>query len=118
MPQVQALLVRVAGGERVTAGLLAMTLQNMGVKARSFMGWQLVKASGVHGNARVETVESATLDGQPVPAATSSVSALACSASSRTFSSVTIAVLQRSLNVPSSSTRRSRRGRRRFRSHS
>jgi aspartate kinase len=54
--------VVVASGEQVTAGLLAMTLQGMGVTARSFMGWQLVKASGVHGNARVETVESATLD--------------------------------------------------------
>ena len=54
--------VVVASGEQVTAGLLAMTLQNMGVKARSFMGWQLVKASGVHGNARVDKVESATLD--------------------------------------------------------
>jgi aspartate kinase len=39
-----------------------MTLQNMGVKARSFMGWQLVRASGVHGNARVEKIESALLD--------------------------------------------------------
>jgi len=54
--------VVVASGEQVTAGLLAMTLQNMGVNARSFMGWQLVKASGVHGNARVEAIESATLD--------------------------------------------------------
>jgi aspartate kinase len=54
--------VVVASGEQVTSGLLAMTLQNMGVKARSFMGWQLVRASGVHGNARVEAVETATLD--------------------------------------------------------
>jgi len=54
--------VVVASGEQVTAGLLAMTLQNMGLNARSFMGWQLVRASGVHGNARVEAVESATLD--------------------------------------------------------
>jgi aspartate kinase len=54
--------VVVASGEQVTSGLLAMTLQNMGVKARSFMGWQLVRASGVHGNARVEAIESATLD--------------------------------------------------------
>src|SRR5215208_2740170 len=54
--------VVVASGEQVTAGLLAMTLQNMGVNARSFMGWQLVKASGVHGNARVEKVKSALLD--------------------------------------------------------
>jgi aspartate kinase len=54
--------VVVASGEQVTAGLLAMTLQNMGVTARSFMGWQLVRASGVHGNARVEAIEAATLD--------------------------------------------------------
>jgi aspartate kinase len=54
--------VVVASGEQVTAGLLAMTLQNMGVKARSFMGWQLVRASGVHGNARVDAVESGLLD--------------------------------------------------------
>jgi aspartate kinase len=54
--------VVVASGEQVTAGLLAMTLQNMGVKARSFMGWQLVRASGVHGNARVDAVESGMLD--------------------------------------------------------
>ena len=46
----------------MTAGLLAMTLQNMGVKARSFMGWQLVRASGVHGNARVEAIEARMLD--------------------------------------------------------
>src|SRR3569832_522688 len=37
--------VVVASGEQVTAGLLAMTLQAMDVKARSFMGWQLVQAS-------------------------------------------------------------------------
>src|SRR3954451_25055998 len=54
--------VVVASGQQVTSGLLARTLQNMGVKARSFMGWQLVRASGVHGTARVETVESALLD--------------------------------------------------------
>jgi aspartate kinase len=54
--------VVVASGEQVTSGLLAMTLQNMGCNARSFMGWQLVRASGVHGNARVEAIESAMLD--------------------------------------------------------
>jgi aspartate kinase len=53
--------VVVASGEQVTAGLLAMTLQGMDLKARSFMGWQLVRASGVHGNARVEAIESAML---------------------------------------------------------
>jgi len=64
--------VVVASGEQVTAGLLAMTLQAMGVKARSFMGWQLVKASGVHGNARVDAVESATL-GEALSAVTVAV---------------------------------------------
>ena len=54
--------VVVASGEQVTSGLLAMTLQATGLNARSFMGWQLVRASGVHGNARVEAVESALLD--------------------------------------------------------
>jgi aspartate kinase len=54
--------VVVASGEQVTAGLLAMTLQAMGLNARSFMGWQLVRASRIHGNARVEAVESALLD--------------------------------------------------------
>jgi aspartate kinase len=54
--------VVVASGEQVTAGLLAMTLQSMGLQARSFMGWQLVRASGIHGNARVEKVENALLD--------------------------------------------------------
>ncbi len=54
--------VVVASGEQVTAGLLAMTLQNLGLKARSFMGWQLLRATGVHGNARVDKIESATLD--------------------------------------------------------
>ena len=53
--------VVVASGEQVTAGLLAMTLQNNGVAARSFMGWQLVQASGTHGNARVETIAQAAL---------------------------------------------------------
>src|SRR5215208_299504 len=54
--------VVVASGEQVTSGLLAMTLQNMGVNARSFMGWQLVRASGVHGNARVEAIEAPLLN--------------------------------------------------------
>ena len=31
----------VASGEQVTAGLLAMTLRNMGLNARSWMGWQV-----------------------------------------------------------------------------
>ena len=54
--------VVVASGEQVTAGLLAVTPIFCSVMARSFMGWQLMRASGAHGNARVEAVESALLD--------------------------------------------------------
>ena len=64
--------VVVASGEQVTAGLLAMTLQNMGVKARSFMGWQLLKATGVHGNARVEAIAGEAL-GEALAAGTVAV---------------------------------------------
>ena len=38
--------VVVASGEQVTSGLLAITLQGMGLNARSYMGWQLpIRAS-------------------------------------------------------------------------
>ena len=44
----------VATGEQVTAGLLAITLQDMGYKARSWTGWQVpVKTSAAHGSARI-----------------------------------------------------------------
>lgn len=44
----------VATGEQVTAGLLAITLQAMGLRARSWAGWQVpVKTDGAHGSARI-----------------------------------------------------------------
>ncbi len=44
----------VASGEQVTAGLLAITLENMGVSARSWQGWQLpIWTDGTHGSARI-----------------------------------------------------------------
>src|SRR6201994_2293322 len=47
--------VVVAAGEQVTSGLLAITLNAMGVKARSWLGWQVpVETSAVHGSARIE----------------------------------------------------------------
>ena len=49
--------VVVAAGEQVTAGLLAITLNAMGVKARSWLGWQIpIETSAVHGSARIEGV--------------------------------------------------------------
>ncbi len=47
----------VSSGEQVTAGLLAIALQNMGVTARSWQGWQLpMLTSNAHGSARIEDV--------------------------------------------------------------
>jgi aspartate kinase len=49
--------VVVAAGEQVTAGLLAITLNAMGIKARSWLGWQVpIETSAVHGSARIEGV--------------------------------------------------------------
>lgn len=51
--------VVVASGEQVTSGLLALTLQSMGCKARSWLGWQLpVKTIESHAKARVETIDA------------------------------------------------------------
>jgi aspartate kinase len=49
--------VVVASGEQVTAGLLAMTLRNMGHAARSWMGWQVpIIADDAHGKARIDEI--------------------------------------------------------------
>ena len=44
----------VASGEQVTAGLLAIVLEDMGVSARSWQGWQLpIHTDDAHGAARI-----------------------------------------------------------------
>ena len=54
--------VVVASGEQVTAGLLAITLESMGINARSWQGWQLpVRTSDAHGSARILEVNGAEL---------------------------------------------------------
>jgi aspartate kinase len=54
--------VVVASGEQVTAGLLAMTLRNMGLNARSWMGWQIpIITDEAHGRARIEDVRGEVL---------------------------------------------------------
>jgi aspartate kinase len=48
----------VASGEQITSGLLAIVLQSMGIKARSWAGWQVpMKTSDAHGSARILEVE-------------------------------------------------------------
>jgi aspartate kinase len=55
--------VVVASGEQVTSGLLAISLQAIGVKARSFMGWQLpIRTSDGHGSARIAEIDMGALD--------------------------------------------------------
>lgn len=51
--------VVVSSGEQVTSGLLALTLQSMGCKARSWLGWQLpVHTIEAHAKARIESIEA------------------------------------------------------------
>ncbi len=52
----------VATGEQVTAGLLSIALQDMGIDARSWQGWQVpVRTDGQHGKARIGDIEGAEL---------------------------------------------------------
>ena len=54
--------VIVASGEQVTAGLLAIALQNIGVEARSWLGWQIpLLTNNAHGAARIEEIDSRML---------------------------------------------------------
>ncbi|MGH6968150.1 MAG: aspartate kinase, partial [Stellaceae bacterium] len=49
--------VVVASGEQVTAGLLALALQDIGVDARSWLGWQVpIQTDGMHGRARIAEI--------------------------------------------------------------
>jgi aspartate kinase len=50
--------VVVASGEQVTSGLLAMHLQALGCKARSWLGWQLpILTDDAHAKARIGTID-------------------------------------------------------------
>jgi len=52
----------VATGEQVTAGLLAITLQDMDINARSWQGWQLpILTSNVHASARILDINGAEI---------------------------------------------------------
>ncbi len=52
----------VATGEQVTAGLTAIALQEIGVDARSWQGWQIpIATDGAHGTARIDRIDGAEL---------------------------------------------------------
>jgi aspartate kinase len=52
----------VASGENITAGLLAIVLQSMGIQARSWQGWQIpVITNAAHGAARIMDIDGTRL---------------------------------------------------------
>jgi aspartate kinase len=52
----------VSSGENVTAGLMALTLQEMDVPARSWQGWQVpVQTTSTHASARIEDIPPANI---------------------------------------------------------
>ena len=49
----------VSSGEQVTSGLMALIMQNLGFRARSWQGWQIpLKTDNAHGKARIKAIES------------------------------------------------------------
>ena len=52
----------VASGELVTAGLMSIVLQDMGMVARSWQGWQIpILTSAAHGVARIASIDGSEL---------------------------------------------------------
>jgi aspartate kinase len=57
--------VVVSAGEQISVGLLALALQDIGVAARSWLGWQIkVETSDVHGAARILDIHADGLEAQ------------------------------------------------------
>jgi aspartate kinase len=53
----------VSSGENITAGVMALTLQEMDISAQSWQGWQVpVKTTNMHGNARIEEIPTKNLE--------------------------------------------------------
>ena len=64
LPDQQEYDTVVASGEQVTAGLTALALRELGLKARSFLGWQVpIETDDAHGKARIAAIPTAALDG-------------------------------------------------------
>ena len=57
--------VVLSSGEQTSAALMALALQNMGVRARSWLGWQIpIWTDNVHGKARITGIETDLLENQ------------------------------------------------------
>src|SRR5256885_4126126 len=58
LPDPRELDVVAATGEQVTIGLLAMALMDLGVKARSYTGWQVkIVSDSAHNKARIVSID-------------------------------------------------------------
>ncbi len=52
----------VSAGEQITAGLLAMALQELGINARSWLGWQIpIHTDDIHTAARIERIDTTAM---------------------------------------------------------
>ena len=52
----------ISSGEQVTSGLLALTLQSLGLRARSWLGWQLpIRTNEGHSKARIASIDTEAL---------------------------------------------------------
>ena len=57
--------VVVSSGEQVTSGLMALALQDMGIPARSWLGWQLpIRTDDAHGRARITGIKISAVQAQ------------------------------------------------------
>ncbi len=62
LPDAREYDVVVASGEQVTAGLLAIALQDIGISARSWQGWQIpILTDEAHGSARIVSIDGSAL---------------------------------------------------------
>lgn len=53
----------VSSGEQITAGLMALRLQELGISARSWLGWQIpIRTDDIHGKARIQNIETAEIE--------------------------------------------------------
>ena len=56
--------VVVSAGEQITIGLMTLALQSLGIRARSWLGWQVpVRTDATHGRARISAIEAGALEG-------------------------------------------------------
>ena len=54
--------VVVSSGEQSNAGLMALALQNFGIQARSWLGWQIpIRTDDMHGKARINGIHTENL---------------------------------------------------------